>query len=233
MILEQETFEAFSYYPFDLSYGSSKLVLVVCDECGKVRLTAKNKYRALCMSCSQTGKKLSDETRRKIGEAQKGEKHPRWRGGPIKRICKVCGKRFYAKRYVVKKGEGNYCSCSCAQKDKKLTDETKRKLSNAQKGRTFTDEAKRNMSKAQKGDKNPAWKGGTKLANARHRARRRHFEFKPINASFESSEGHHIDMHHVLFIPQFIHQEVYHNMHTGQGMQEINALAIDFLLRGI
>lgn len=42
-----------------------------------------------------------------------------WQGGQIKRNCLICSKEFYVDKHVVKKGNGKYCSISCASKDPK------------------------------------------------------------------------------------------------------------------
>ena len=106
MILEQETFDAYGYYPKDLTHGSAKPILAVCDGCGKIRAIRKSAYYALCMSCSQKGKTLSEEHKRKLSESEKG-----------KTVTDE------AKRKMSK-----------ANKGKTLTDETKRKISEAKKG---------------------------------------------------------------------------------------------------
>lgn len=57
---------------------------------------------------------VSDETRRKMSEAARrrtGEQNSNWRGGPISKICEVCGAPFQARHY---QGEtAKYCSRSC------------------------------------------------------------------------------------------------------------------------
>jgi len=52
MILKEETFEKFGYYVGKLSHGSDKPILARCDKCGKVRITTKHAYRALCHLCA-------------------------------------------------------------------------------------------------------------------------------------------------------------------------------------
>jgi very-short-patch-repair endonuclease len=54
--------------------------------------------------------KMSKEHKRKIGEAQIGPKNHNWRGGKIKRICKVCKKSFYVKPSVIKYSGALFCS---------------------------------------------------------------------------------------------------------------------------
>lgn len=105
MILEEETFEKFGYYPGDLKPKSGKKILAKCDDCRKVRAIAKQSYRALCLSCVQ--KKLT------------GEKRYQWKGGQIKRVCGECSVEFPVDRDRIKKGRGKFCSKSCAAKNHK------------------------------------------------------------------------------------------------------------------
>ena len=70
------------------------------------------------------GKTLAIKTRKKISKANKGnnnpmygkrfydENNPNWKGGPINKICVVCGKQFKVKRY--RKQEAKYCSYKCS-----------------------------------------------------------------------------------------------------------------------
>lgn len=59
MILEEETYEKFGYYPSDLAPQSHKLILVSCNECGKIQEITKGGYygTSLCRSCSHLGKR--------------------------------------------------------------------------------------------------------------------------------------------------------------------------------
>ena len=50
-----------------------------------------------------------------------------------------------------------------------------------------------------------------------------------LNAPFLCSEGHHIDVDHIIHIPKDIHRKIAHNVWTGHGMEEINREAINFL----
>lgn len=64
------------------------------------------------------GKKLSEETKRKMSIAKKGknvgEKHYRWKGGKIRKICQECNKEFYVDNH--KGVVGKYCSTICCSK---------------------------------------------------------------------------------------------------------------------
>jgi hypothetical protein len=96
MILEEETFKNFGYYPCDLKLKSNKRILVACDICGKIRKNQKSHYHPLCKSC-----------------ATKGKRHPNYKGGDVKCTCVICKKGFYKKRWQFKNGQGKYCSRAC------------------------------------------------------------------------------------------------------------------------
>jgi len=57
-------------------------------------------------------------------------------------------------------------------------------------------------------------------------AKRRKLGFIPLNQPFEGSNGHHINIEEVFYIPQEVHRSVVHNVFSGKGMEEINHLAL-------
>lgn len=63
--------------------------------------------------------------------------------------------------------------------------------------------------------------------------KRRQFGFYPLNNSFPGSEGHHIDMIRVIYIPKKMHRSVWHSILQNVNMGKINKLAVDFLLKGV
>lgn len=63
----------------------------------------------------------------------------------------------------------------------------------------------------------------------RHSAKRKGLGFIELDESFEGSNAHHIDKDFVLHIPGTLHQSVPHNVWTGQGMEEINNLAWEWV----
>jgi G:T-mismatch repair DNA endonuclease (very short patch repair protein) len=143
MILEEETFKKFGYYPCDLTRRSGKRILAACDKCGKIREINKDSYCACCKSCAQKGgnnnnygkipsnetrikmsgaqkgRKFSLETIKKMCAAQKGEKHRRWQGDSVIHKCPECGRDFYLRPWQIKKGWGKFCSRSCSLKASK------------------------------------------------------------------------------------------------------------------
>lgn len=106
MILEEETFEKFGYYPKDLLPQSNKKILGICDECGTIRVSSKQKYRPLCKLCTRW--------------KQKGKNNPNWKGGLVKQICAYCGGEFPVKPVVIRSGWGKFCSHPCSRKFHKI-----------------------------------------------------------------------------------------------------------------
>ena len=60
------------------------------------------------------------------------------------------------------------------------------------------------------------------------KAKRRGLKYIELNDRFAGSTGHHLDKEFVIHIPAEMHKSVRHNVHTGKGMDQINALAIDY-----
>ena len=88
------------------------------------------------------GRKLSDETRKKMSQASKGENNPMY------------GKRgkdspWYGKHL----SEEHKQKIAQASKGRQHTEETRKKLSRAHKGKTLSDETRKKMSQASKGKK--------------------------------------------------------------------------------
>lgn len=57
MIDEYFTWVFYGYHGDELSYGSEKPIVVVCDECYKYRISTPNSYRDLCGSCAKSGER--------------------------------------------------------------------------------------------------------------------------------------------------------------------------------
>lgn len=109
MILEEETFESFGYYPGALAKRSDKRILAVCETCGKFRNTTKHDYRTFCNSCVK-----------KFAKAWKKESNPKWKGGKIKTICSYCKTPIDVRPYHFGKTKnGHFCSVSCGRKFRK------------------------------------------------------------------------------------------------------------------
>lgn len=116
MIGEEATYKEFGYYARDLKPHSHKKIIAICDDCKEIRILMKQDYCKLCRSCSHKEKQFSEEHRKNMGNAQKGEKNHNWKGGNLKRICEECNRTFYVKPSKIERGEGKFCSISCGSK---------------------------------------------------------------------------------------------------------------------
>lgn len=60
-------------------------------------------------------------------------------------------------------------------------------------------------------------------------AKRRDLGSIELNNPFDDSEGHHIDENYIIHIPKELHRSIYHNLKTGEGMEEINEVAFRYI----
>lgn len=118
MIDEEKTFEKYGYLSTDLSDGSHKPVVMICDFCGKefVRIKKESSGKRYC-SRECMGKYASENY---IGEKSKsygkyrGENSHFWTGGGVLKICVQCGKE-----YIVRSSQAEasrFCSHECMWK---------------------------------------------------------------------------------------------------------------------
>ena len=63
----------------------------------------------------------------------------------------------------------------------------------------------------------------------RENSKHRQLDFNPWNKSFKGCEGHHLAKEDVIYLPKELHRSIHHNIWTGQNMDIINTLAIQFL----
>lgn len=178
------------------------------------------KRRFCSRSCSAqfkfTGRKHTEETKRKIGEANKG------------RLLGISR----SKETEFKKGLDPW------NKGKHHSEEVKRKMSDSKKGQVpwnkgksgyLSKEVWQKRPQCQKGKDSPRWKGGRKLVKAREHHKRRSFGFIPINNCDDSNwVAHHLDLNYVLFIPPELHRSVRHSLVNDVNMDVINKKAIDW-----
>lgn len=152
MILEEETYVEFGYYPSELTPHSGKKILAACDECGKVRIAKKHHYHALCKLCAHKGMHHSEETKKRLSEAGKGNKNALGQHHTEEAKKKMSeaksGKNH--PNYGKHRSEETRKKISDAHKGKKLSEKTKRKLSEANKGKHHSEETKKKISEAQK-----------------------------------------------------------------------------------
>lgn len=63
----------------------------------------------------------------------------------------------------------------------------------------------------------------------KNRAKRRGFGFIKLNEPFPGCEGHHLDKEFVVHIPKEMHKSIFHSVLQDINMEEINALALDYV----
>ena len=63
--------------------------------------------------------------------------------------------------------------------------------------------------------------------------RNRGLGFISLNKYFKGSVAHHLDRVYVVYIPKEVHESIPHCLETGEGMEEINKFAIDFIKKEI
>lgn len=147
MIDESRTLEIYGYTSDDLTYGSNKPVVAVCENCGKYRQQPFRRCFDLCHSCSHVSH--SDETCAKMSKTHTGMHHSEETKTKISKSHK--GKKF---------SEEHKKNISKANIGRLHSDETKRKMSKATKGRRLSDETKRKLGETKRGENNPNWNGG-------------------------------------------------------------------------
>ena len=98
------------------------------------------------------GKHHSEESRRKMSEVRKGKHHSEETKRKMGEIRKGKKLKPFSKEHKRKIGE--------ARKGKHYSDETKRKMSESHKGHLVSEETRRKLSEAYRGEKSYLWKGG-------------------------------------------------------------------------
>ena len=104
MIDEDRTMQLYGYYSTDLKPKSNKLIVKICDDCGKYSISPKHIYSDLCKSC-----------------IRKGENSPEWKGGLITKTCEICDKEFKSAQSQNQK----FCSVKCYGKWKSINQKGK------------------------------------------------------------------------------------------------------------
>lgn len=67
------TFKMFDYVSSELTFGSGKRVICICERCGKERIVKFQDYRDLCFVCAKIGRKHSKETILKMSTTKIGK----------------------------------------------------------------------------------------------------------------------------------------------------------------
>jgi hypothetical protein len=217
------TIDKFGYDPIDVPPDSYKDVIIVCKECGNHRILRRNRNKDFCIVCTSLDKQylinhdfipeenrfientLIDriETRKKFGYDPLNLSIAAHRSVCTK--CRICGEYRVVRRQTC----GDLCA-ACAHtiraKNYPMTYQQRKELS--MHNQCVTEEE---------------WTGFST-----HDWRTWH-DVTFINEWFEGCHRHHITKTIVAHIPADLHNSVYHNLKTGENMETINALALQFV----
>lgn len=197
---------------------------------------------------------LTQEHKDKISAAQKGEKGNMWGKHHLQktkdkisialvgRISPMKGKKQSQKAKdkcsTSMKGKQNRLGWIQTQKERDAHSKSMQGKQNRL-GIKSSQEACDNISRGLKGNKNSVgknlgknnhnWNGGYDICRARREKVRREFGFIPLNDKFAGSDAHHLDEEFVVYIPHELHNSIYHSVTKDINMEEINALALNFV----
>lgn len=107
-----------------------------------------------------------------------------------------------------------------------VSPETRAKLSVASTGKTHTvsPEGRAKIVVAH-------WRGGLKVAKCKSCAKRRALGFVPLNKPFDGADAHHVSKEYVVYVPHDLHKSIWHNIWTGKNMEQVNLLALSYLVQ--
>lgn len=138
MIDEYWTWIFYGYHSDELSHGSGKPIVAVCEDCGRYRVLSFKSYKDFCIKCFTKGerhpfygKHLSEEHKHNISKARIGKKMS-----------------IDTKKKISKAG-----------KHRRHTEETKRKMSKSGKDRHVSDETRQKLSASHLGIPYEEWTG--------------------------------------------------------------------------
>lgn len=219
MILEEETFEKFGYFPKKLKIKSNKRILTKCDGCGIKREICKSDYRKLCRSCalktrfknpenhpmygkygednSNYGRHCTEETKQKIREANEGKHHSE---KTKEKISESLLNKKFSKEHKQKLSEAKIGTFR--------SEEIKKKISVAQQNMTETTKQKMRDNHADfRGEKSGMWKGGLSFEpycikfNDEFKERAREYWNRRcvLCGKDEKENGNRLNVHHVTY----------------------------------
>jgi len=176
---------------------------------------------------------------------------------PIIKNCIICGIEYKRKTRTEKCWvNSKFCSNKCkyeARIGTHFTEQTRKKQSEARmgkepwnkgtiglmpipwnKGVPATEEQLKCLSQTGNhypgGENHWNWTGGQKLSDLRHTAKRRKLGNELINEPISDDEvAHHLTKDYVAYVPEYINKSIYHNIHTNQGMDEVNFYTLNYL----
>ena len=214
MILRDATIKYKGYDPKDLKPKSNKKICVSCDECGRIRWTPKSAYRDLCHDC----KMKSEETHQKMSENHIGMKNKHHSDETKKKMSDI------------HRGElgNNY--------GKFLSEKTKKKISNSLSGKNnpmykqkHNEKTKIKMSCSRRGIDIKDFSGFIGRSPYREHVLSESNCTK-LNKKFGGSVFHHIFKSVGIYIPEYLHRNIQHNLKNNYNIKKINTLAFNYLV---
>jgi uncharacterized Zn ribbon protein len=178
-----------------------KYKIKICNRCGKeyVPTGAKQKY---CRECRKNNY-IPHPIRTRICNRCKKEYMPT---SSVQKYCEEC--RIVVEKEIVRKYH-------FSEKGKEVMRVINRKFSCSKIGK----EHRREYCRSEKG----------REIDRSNKAKRRGFDYIPLNKWKLGYIGHHIDVKHVIYIPEAVHKSIYHDVIRGTNMHIINGLAIEYI----
>ena len=229
------TIKQYEYDPIDLSHGSQRKVIIVCQDCGKVREIRFNSYRDLCTSCTRLGKNNWAYGLR--GKLAPAFGHIAWnKNKTSKDDSRILSGKNSSMFGVHKYGKDSPAYGYKHSKEQNKNHSKFMKENNPQFGKTGESGAfyghKHNIktrikqSCSHQGITYDKWDG---FINKDRSYRLHESQCTKLNKRFEGSEGHHLMSGVIVYIPHNLHRNIKHSMKTGKNMKEINKLALNYL----
>ena len=263
MILRNATIKYKGYDPDDLKPKSQKRICCSCDRCGRVRWLMMQNYKDLCYNCSMKPPKPKyvKEQDRFIPETgidriltieKFGYDPTDLKNNSNRKVCCIC-QQCSKIRFVIYRSHHILCG-ACAQKCKPpITNETRKKLSISMKGKHA---GENNPMYGTTGEKCPSFgivrskEQRIKMSCIKQNINKEDFigfigrhpnrdyvivteNCTKLNTKFDGSEFHHIMSGVGVYIPKELHRSIWHNIKSGKGINEINKLAMSYLVGDI
>lgn len=163
----------------------------------------KGSHKRICVSCDSCGR-------------------VRWVSkSRYKDLCGSCAKSGKRNSMFGIKGKNHH------NFNKSMSDEQKIKISNSLINHKVSNETKKKMSESRLCENNPNWKGGF---NTKRSWILPESQCIKLNKKFNNSEFHHLNKSIGVYIPKELHRHIWHNMKSGQDMESINKVALQYLI---